>query len=377
MALGSLDGSPLTQLTSLAPPFEGKEQVNLLAMGIDDGRGGRGRSDTMLLVRVDTRARQVSALSIPRDTRVPLGGGRFIKVNSAYARGGAPLAARVVRDLTGMPVDYTVCTDFAGFRRLVDLVGGIELEVEQPMEYVDHWGGLRIHLQPGLQHLDGDKAVQYVRFRRNSSGGGDGSDISRIARQQKFMLALAARCTTGSNLVRLPELVRESQRQIRTDLSTTDLLYLAGLAKEIGAGRLNVVTVPGKTELVDGQSYWLPDRPRLAKMIQEWTEPPARGTAPVSVAVLNGSRQPGLGRRVAAQLARRGYRIAVVGNSKAPTAESRVIAAERSRGGAEAIADLLECECSIGTPVPPGVSEAQVTVVVGRDLAVEPDDRRG
>jgi len=269
--LWSIHGTPLAAVTAVGKPFGGKRRVNVLVMGIDDGQGGLGRSDSMLLVHVDTVAHQMSALSIPRDTRIPIGDDQFGKINAAHARGGPSLAARAVTDLTGRPVDYTLSTNFSGFSRLVDLVGGIDLNVEQAMDYEDHWGHLAIHLKPGPQHLSGEKAIQYVRYRKSSErhGAGDGSDISRIGRQQKFLQAVAARCLVGSNLLHLPEIIREGRNQIRTDLETGDLLYIAALAKEIGGDRLNVLTVPGKTAMIGGQSYWLPDYASMAQVVKQ------------------------------------------------------------------------------------------------------------
>jgi polyisoprenyl-teichoic acid--peptidoglycan teichoic acid transferase len=274
--LWSLRATPLALVNQFHPPFRGKKRVNVLVMGVDDGQGGLGRSDTMLLVHVDTMTRRVEALSIPRDTRVLLGEGRHGKINAAFAQGGPESAALAVTDLTGLPIDYTLTTNFAGFGRLVDLVGGVDFSVEQAMDYEDHWAGLKIHLAPGQQHLDGAKAIQYVRFRKNSTGagGGDGSDISRIGRQQRFLEALAARCLSGSNMIRLPEIIREGQKQIQTDLAINDLLYLGALAKEIGAARLNVLTVPGKTGMIEGHSFWLADREELAAIIRQWERTP-------------------------------------------------------------------------------------------------------
>jgi polyisoprenyl-teichoic acid--peptidoglycan teichoic acid transferase len=291
--LWSLHGSPLGVFGSLERPFGGKRRVNILVLGLDDGQGGQGRSDTMLLVHVDTVAGRLAALSIPRDTRVPLSDGRFAKINAAHARGGARLAARAVSDLTGLPVEYTLTTDFAGFSHLVDLVGGIDLDVERPMDYVDHWGHLDIHLQAGPQHLDGTKAIQYVRFRKSSAhdGPGDGSDISRIGRQQKFLEALAARCFLGANLVRLPELVREGRRQLRTNLSTRDLMYVASLAKENGVDRLKLLTVPGTTAMIGGQSYWLPSTSDLPAVLRQF-----QGTAVSNTVALGRDDETGWAR---------------------------------------------------------------------------------
>jgi LCP family protein required for cell wall assembly len=274
--LWSLRTTPLALVNQFTPPFRGKKRVNVLVMGVDDGQGGLGRSDTMLLVHVDTISRRIEALSIPRDTRVPLGEGRHGKINAAFAQGGPESAARAVAALTEQTVDYTLSTNFEGFGRLVDAVGGVDLTVEQAMDYEDHWAGLRIHLAPGPQRLDGEKAIQYVRFRKNSNGtgAGDGSDISRIARQQRFLEALAARCLSGPNLIRLPEIIREGQKQIQTDLAMNDLVYLGALAKEIGAARLNVLTIPGKTGMIEGHSFWLADREELAAIIRKWDRTP-------------------------------------------------------------------------------------------------------
>ncbi len=367
--LWSLRGGALAAMTDLRPPFGGRERVNILVLGIDDGQGGVGRSDTLLLARVDTKARRVTALSIPRDTRVPLGDGRFGKINSAHARGGPALAAHVVSELTGLPVDYTLRTDFSGFSHMVDLLGGIDMNVEQAMDYDDHWAGLNIHLKPGPQHLDGARAIQYVRFRKSNAhrGASDGSDISRIARQQKFLEATVARCLSGANLLRLPEIVREGRRQLQTDLSPGDLLYLSGLAKEIGASRLNVSTVPGKTATIDGQSYWLPDSSRMAAVVQQMADGHEPKAAPVTVAVLNGSHLPGLARRVAVRLQRQGYQVATIATSPTDAVRSEVIAAEPSGASARTIASLLKCGCSIGAVPPAEAKNAQVTVVLGRD----------
>lgn len=289
-ALWSLHGSPLAAVASLQKPFGGKRRVNILVLGLDDGQGGKGRSDTMLLVRVDTVARRLAALSIPRDTRVPAGKNRFAKINAAHAHGGPRAAARAVSNLTGLPVDYTLTTDFAGFSRLVDLVGGIDLDVERAMDYEDHWGHLRIHLKPGWQHVDGDKAIQYMRFRK--AGGpldnGDSSDISRIARQQKFLDALASRCFRGENLARLPEIVRAGRRKIRTDLVMPDLLYIGGLAKEIGADQLKLLTVPGTTAMIGGQSYWLPSQSDLPVVLRQFEDGSGPLADPVTVAASRG-----------------------------------------------------------------------------------------
>jgi LCP family protein required for cell wall assembly len=274
----------------LRPPFNGRKQVNVLLIGVDD-KIERGRSDTLLLARLDTERRSIRALSIPRDTRTTIAGERgYNKINAAYPRGGAPLTVATIHKLTGVPIDYYVKTDFTGFKEMVDLVGGIELDVERDMHYDDNWGKLHIHLARGAQHLDGEKAMEYIRFRKGNrrSRWADGSDISRIQRQQKFVRALADRLMVVSNLPRLPQLVREAEGCVDTNLCHGDLIYLAGLAKELGSQQVRLETVPGRNALLEGVSYWLPDEDGLAEIVRDLFEDAsaltAGGSAPSALA---------------------------------------------------------------------------------------------
>ncbi|MDH7571851.1 MAG: LCP family protein, partial [Armatimonadota bacterium] len=193
----------------LKPPFEGKRRVFLLVLGVDEKnrlfKSDRRRSDTMILACLDFEAKRVAALSLPRDTRVQLPGHQdFDKLNAAHAYGGVPLAQRAVADLVGIPPDRYVKTDVNGFRAIVDLIGPIEIEVEKPMHYDDNWGNLHIHLQPGLQRLNGEQALGYVRFRKDSAG-----DLGRMQRQQKFLRAVVKQMLTPAALVRLPKILEE------------------------------------------------------------------------------------------------------------------------------------------------------------------------
>jgi LCP family protein required for cell wall assembly len=251
------------------PPFAGRSFVNVLLIGVDD-KIERGRSDTLILARVDTESRQIRALSIPRDTRAAIADDSgYNKINSAYPRGGAALTIATVSRFAGVPVDYYVKTDFSGFKQLVDMVGGIDLDVEREMHYDDNWGNLHIHLAKGAQRLDGEKAMQYIRFRKSNrrTRGEDGSDISRIGRQQKFVRALADRMFAVSNLSRLPRLVREAEECVETDLSHGDMLYLARLSRELGSQQIHLETVPGRHAMRRGVSYWLPDEEEMETVI--------------------------------------------------------------------------------------------------------------
>lgn len=244
------------------------EPVYVLVMGVDERPGDPGRSDTMLLVRVGGGPLRV--LSLPRDTRVILEGVGEAKLNAAYAWGGPDLATRTVSDLLGLPVAHYVKVNLAGFRRLVDLIGGVPMYIEAPMRYVDPDDNLVIDLQPGHQVLDGDRAEQYVRFRSDAAG----DDLSRIRRQQRFLRAAARRALQPANLPRLPALLRTAGEHVETNLPLSEQLRLATVAiHAYQTGALVMETLPGYAAYVGPISYFLPDAEGIARLRESWLAP--------------------------------------------------------------------------------------------------------
>lgn len=243
---------------------EGK-RLNVLLMGID-ARGGEtmARSDTMILASVDPKTKQMVLLSIPRDSRVNIPGHGWDRINTAVVYGGPELAMRVVADLTGVPVKYYVLTDFRGFKEIVDILGGVTLEVEQDMyHWDDEEGGIyEINLKKGLQRLDGDKALQYVRYRDYDLG-----DIDRTRHQQKFLVALAKEVLQPSTVPKLPKLIPEVYKWVKTNMGLSDMYTLAAAAKNFEEGKILTQTLPGYPGEVDGVSYWLVDPSEARRVV--------------------------------------------------------------------------------------------------------------
>jgi polyisoprenyl-teichoic acid--peptidoglycan teichoic acid transferase len=260
-ALAASPGDPITSNQS-----SGQEPVNVLILGVDERSGDQGRSDTMLLARFD--AGQVRMLSIPRDTMVAIPGhGSEDKINSAYTYGGPELAKQTVSGLLGMPVQYYVKVNMAGFQKLVDLIGGVDFNVPKAMKYDDPTDGLHIDLQPGLQHLNGEKAEELVRFRHDEVG----DDMGRIGRQQEFLKAAARQALTLRNLPRLPQLLYTAAGYVESDVPLTQQLQLArdGYAAQQRDAVLQE-TVPGHGGYVDGISYYLVDKGDLTRLVEAW-----------------------------------------------------------------------------------------------------------
>lgn len=229
--------------------------VHVMLMGVDRRADDVGRSDTLMVASIDMDKERAALLSVPRDTRVPLNGG-YEKINHAYAYGGHELTQASVESLLGLKIDHYILIDTKAFSRIVDAIGGVDIDVEKRMYYEDPWddnGGLVIDLYPGEQHLDGDHAIQYVRYR-----DGEG-DIGRIARQQKFMRAVLAELITPEVLPRLPKLIGEIASALETDMSVPELLSFAKDLKNLHANGLSAQMVPGRPAYIEDVSYWIPD----------------------------------------------------------------------------------------------------------------------
>ena len=236
--------------------IKAKDKAIVLIMGVDKREDDVGRSDTLMIATIDPRLDQATLLSIPRDTRVKIRGRGYDKINAAYAYGGVGLTESTVENFLGIDIDHYVLINTNSFVKIVDAIGGVDIDVEKRMFYEDPWddnGGLVIDLYPGQQHMDGKTAVTYVRY-RDSEG-----DIGRVKRQQAFMAACMDKVTSPEIVPRIPKIVREVIDAVETDMSLRQLLELAGALKAAQQNGLETDMVPGYPLYIDDISYWIPD----------------------------------------------------------------------------------------------------------------------
>lgn len=249
--------------------------VNVLVLGVDTGADRGNRSDTMILFSLDKRDGHISALAIPRDTQVRIPGRRGVdRINAAHAIGGPSLAVRTVEQLLGVDIDYYVRVDFEGFKAIVDTLGGVVIDVERRMYYEDKAQGLKIDLQKGLQRLNGEQALQYVRYR--SDGMGDvslvdparGEYAGRVERQLKFVRALARQAVSAKAILNAPELVSQLMRAVATDMPLDVAIRLALLVREAAPQEIDVAVLPGVGAVVGGASYWLMNEAKAREVVE-------------------------------------------------------------------------------------------------------------
>ncbi|MBP7249914.1 MAG: LCP family protein [Selenomonas sp.] len=244
----------------------GEHTVHVMILGVDQRADDVGRSDTLMVATLDTESGKGALLSVPRDTRLAIDGHGYDKANHAYAFGGHALSMSTVENLLGVPMDHYLIINTSAFERIIDAIGGVDINVEKRMHYEDPWddnGGLVIDLYPGEQHMDGKKAIQYVRYR-----DGEG-DIGRIGRQQKFMQAVLAKVISPEILPRLPKLIEEVSSAVKTDMSLTEMLDFAQRLKDIHDAGLSADMVPGEPAYYQDISYWIPDIVATRQMLAE------------------------------------------------------------------------------------------------------------
>lgn len=195
-----------------------KEGVyTFLLCGTDHGNGG---TDTIMAVTYDTVNQTVGMVSIPRDTIILNSSGKVRKINSAYNNGGIDQVKTEVTKLLGIPIDYYIKIDLNGFVDGIDALGGIDFEVPVDMNYDDPTPGqeLHIHFEAGMQHLDGQEALEVARYRHdNDPYATNYSDANRMETQRGIIMAALQKAM--SNPFKVPELVGIVMDNVETDLS--------------------------------------------------------------------------------------------------------------------------------------------------------------
>lgn len=252
---------PVVKKTDMMP--SGDKTVVML-MGVDEREDDVGRSDTLMVATLDPKKKKAAILSIPRDTRVKIQGHGFDKINAAYAYGGHRLTQSTVENLLGVEMEHYVLINVNAFTKIIDAIGGVDINVEKRMYYEDPWddnGGLVIDLYPGQQHMDGETAITYVRYRDEEG------DIGRIARQQKFMRAVMDKVTSPAIITKVPAIIREVVDSIDTDLSVKQMIEFMTALKDAQTGGLRTEMLPGKPMYIGGVSYWLPELSKLRTTI--------------------------------------------------------------------------------------------------------------
>jgi polyisoprenyl-teichoic acid--peptidoglycan teichoic acid transferase len=383
---GEESSRSITELWTKSFNYRITRPVHVLVMGIDlpldlpEDKSPddvfAGRSDTMMLVRIDPTTESVNVLSIPRDTQVNIPGEDIDKINHANLVGGAHLAAEVVsQNLNGVTIDRYVRVSTGAFRELVDLMGGVEVYVPERMEYEDQTQKLKIDLQPGHQVLNGEQAEQFARFRNDANG-----DIGRVQRQQQLIQALRQKLTDPTLIPRIPQAIELFQTYIDTNLSMQEMLALANFGLGLEQENFRMVLLPGRFSTPEEYvaSYWLMDVTAKDQVMQAYFDLSSVAVLShqdslndLSIAVQNASADPQLGSQVVAYLQSQGfYNTYLIEDWTEVQAQTQIIA---QRGDIDS-AEQLEFVLGVGQVVPASIGDIQsdLTIRIGEDWVESP-----
>jgi polyisoprenyl-teichoic acid--peptidoglycan teichoic acid transferase len=243
-------------LLVLAWPFGGSRVVLL---GSDARADEASRSDTIVVAKAGG-----GMLAVPRDTLVEIPGVGEEKVNAAFANGGPELTVETLEGTTGLGINNYVVIDFGGVEEIVNALGGITVNVEEPIEASTE-SGEPVSLAAGEQELDGPEALAYVRYR-----GGPTADIGRVGRQQEFLRAFVSEASSPGKWPRLPATALSVWRNIETNMNPVKAAFFAA---RVGLSGISAVEIyPGTPQYIDGISYWVPDEAAGERAVSETIE---------------------------------------------------------------------------------------------------------
>ncbi|MCR3955433.1 MAG: LCP family protein [Gudongella sp.] len=260
-------------LMFLAGGFLGSDEnhVRFLLLGIDSKdyqEISSVRSDTIMLVDMNISSGEINIVSIPRDTRAAIDGRKNPeKINHSFAYGGPDLALSTVRNLLDIELDQYVLADYKLVREFVDLVGGVDIYVPMDMKYSDPVADppLHIDLKEGEQTLDGEKALQYLRFRK----GYKDADLGRVRAQQEFMKELLSQSVKMGNITKIPGMIGIYKDNMETNISFMKMLVYGVQSFSLDTDMINGHTLPGSAKMMDGLSYFIHNQDETEQLLKD------------------------------------------------------------------------------------------------------------
>ncbi|WP_246942830.1 LytR family transcriptional regulator [Bacillus pinisoli] len=232
-----------------------KDPISILIMGVDERTGDRGRSDTMIVMTVNSNTQSMKMVSIPRDTRTEIiGKGKLDKINHAYAFGGTDMAVNTVEHFLDIPIDHYIKVNMESFKEIVDAVGGVT--VHNPFKFTD--GGYTF--EEGEISLDGAQALAYSRMRYQDPRG----DFGRQDRQKQIILAIIQKGASFSSLNKFDDVLTILGGNVKTDLTFDQMVDIQANYKE-ARHNLEQFQISGSGDTINGVYYYIvPDEERLS-----------------------------------------------------------------------------------------------------------------
>lgn len=238
---------------------------DLLILGVDEREGNsdfKGRTDTIIVFHIGSPGKKDSLISIPRDTRVYLEGHGWNKINAAYVYGGEEMIKQEVNELTGIGVDKYMLINFDGFKRIIDILGGVDIYVSEPLH--DPLSGA--DFDSGTYHMDGQQALSFARCRATAM-----SDLDRVNRQKYLIDALIKQKINFQMIAKVPEIITALEEETKSDFSIWDFGSV-GFVLLFSNKDINQITIPTKAANIDGISYLVADEKEVKEFLRKYID---------------------------------------------------------------------------------------------------------
>lgn len=233
---------------------------DILILGIDEREGRndfKGRTDTIIIYHISSWGKKDSLISIPRDTRVQLEGYGWNKINAAYVYGGEEMIKQEIYELTGIEIDRVMVINFRGFMEIIDILGGIEIVVEEPLH--DELSGA--DFDPGTYTISGEQALSFARCRATAR-----ADIDRIDRQQYLLNEIIRQKFNFSMITKMPQIIKVLSSETRSDFTIWDFCS-TGFVLLFSSKDINRITIPTKSAMIDDISYQIADEDEVKEFL--------------------------------------------------------------------------------------------------------------
>ncbi|HPD00376.1 MAG TPA: LCP family protein [Acetivibrio sp.] len=241
--------------------------INLLLLGLDEEET---RSDVIALINYSQEKAKMNVLSIARDTRIKADG-KTMKINALIAKGGEKAVIDIVEDITGLKVDYYITLNFRGFRKIIDTLGGVKIEVPFDMDYDDPYQNLHIHLKKGEQVLNGKEAEGFVRYRKSNKGEGyENGDIGRIEMQHQFISEFIRQKFKMKYLMKADDIFYILKDNMKTNVEIGDLRYFIKDIGNLKVPEIKSFVLPGYSKYIGNQWYYIYDKKKTDMLIKDY-----------------------------------------------------------------------------------------------------------
>jgi LCP family protein required for cell wall assembly len=311
---------------------------NILVMGVDIGdpnstsANDPKRTDTMILAHYNAETGKVDLISIPRDIKITINNSNQ-KINAAHAFGGVVGAVGAVEELLGIQIDYYGKINYEGFRSVIDAIGGVEMYIERTMDYDDAAQDLSIKFEKGTTvDLDGKKAEEFFRWRKNNDGSGFAEgDIGRIKNQQLFITKVMEKIKSPMIVIKIPSILSAIQKNVETNMDANELLKYGTIFATMNGEDMSMDTIEGVNEDINNISYYKYDEEANKEIIAKLRNGSVQSIdkSKLKIKVLNGTKKTGLADDFSKYLKENGYNEVVTGNGEA-TSETIVTVNENS-----------------------------------------------